>query len=258
MLNKIFLMVLIVVNVSMAKVKITTRDANGREIEIEQPARDEVDEMIDEVLKAHNFTVDNLISQLKDPNLPNMTKVRSIYALGELRANAATTDLIMNINLVAERIDSAFSPSLHLPRWGAYPAREALIKIGSPASEMTIKIIGSHKFAETAIDGYAAVLAGVEGQKALCALMELEDHLMQTKDENIRKRYEAVMDSIKALVPPGETPQTISADSQQQGSKSGPVANSRLPSVAYIIIGAVSGMLILGLILKLKRKSNTA
>jgi HEAT repeat protein len=58
-------------------------------------------------------------------------KVLAIYLLGELRPSDATSVelLIQNIDLKATRFDL----KTDFPRWGQYPAVEALIKVGEPA-----------------------------------------------------------------------------------------------------------------------------
>jgi len=160
------------------------------------------DEMTLAMLKTYGAATSELIRQLHKPNMPNMAKVKIIYLLGELRVLAATGVLIKNINLAAERMD----PKDRIARWGPYPAREALVKIGPYASRMIMQIIGSPKFDEAKLDGYAAVLAEIELPRY--ALMKLQDRLCETTDETIRGQYEAVvarLAAVKGKVPPPES-----------------------------------------------------
>ena len=66
-------------------------------------------------------------------------------------------------------------PATRIARWGRYPARKALVKIGPYASRMIMSIIGSPKYDEAKLDGYAAVLAEIELPRY--ALMKLQDRL---------------------------------------------------------------------------------
>jgi len=163
---------------------------------------DEADKMTMAMLQTYSAATSNLIRQLHDRNMPNMAKVKIIYLLGELRVLAATGVLIENINLTAERMD----PKDRIARWGPYPAREALVKIGPYASRIIMQIIGSPKFDEAKLDGYVAVLAEIELPRY--ALMKLQDRLCETTDETIRGQYEAVVARLTAVegkVPPPES-----------------------------------------------------
>ncbi len=74
--------------------------------------------------------ITNLVNQLQQETLGNDKKVLVIYLLGELRVSDTNSIevLIKYINLKATKIE----PKLSAPRWGYYPAQEALIKIGTP------------------------------------------------------------------------------------------------------------------------------
>ena len=154
---------------------------------------DEADQMTMAMLQTYSAATSHLIRQLHDRNMPNMAKVKIIYLLGELRVLGATGVLIENIDLVAEQMD----PKTRIPRWGPYPAREALVKIGPYASRMIMNIIGSPKFDEAKLDGYAAVLREIESPRY--ALMKLQDRLSEAKGETLRGQYEAVVARIKTL-----------------------------------------------------------
>ncbi|MHC4260118.1 MAG: HEAT repeat domain-containing protein [Planctomycetota bacterium] len=188
---KVLLVMVILAGVVTAKVRITAVDPNGKEHEIEWALRDETDEMVDKIVRTQYETVSELIMAIAEPNVANMRKVKIIYALGELRAYHATSILIKNINLVAERPDIRVG----IGRWGQYPAREALVKIGPYASRMIMEIIGSRKFDRAKVDGYAAVIAEIERPRY--ALMKLDDWIARAEDETVRGRYEVVKARIK-------------------------------------------------------------
>lgn len=154
---------------------------------------DKADEMTMAMLKTYSAATSDLIRQLHNRDMPNMARVKIIYLLGELRVLAATSVLIENINLTAERMD----PADRIARWGPYPAREALVKIGPYASQMIMNIIGSPKFDEAKLDGYAAVLAEIESSRY--ALMKLQDRLYEAKGEILRGQYEVVVARVKML-----------------------------------------------------------
>jgi hypothetical protein len=75
--------------------------------------------------------VTNLVRQLLQGNLSRDKMVLVIYRLGELRPSDTNSIaiLITYIDLKATKFD----PKARFPRWGYYPAEEALMKIGSPA-----------------------------------------------------------------------------------------------------------------------------
>jgi len=154
---------------------------------------DEADQMTMAMLKTYSAATSELIRQLHVRNMPNMAKVKIIYLLGELRVLVATGVLIENINLTAERMD----PKTRIARWGRHPAQEALVKIGPYASRMIMNIIGSPKFDEAKLDGYAAVLVVIESPRY--ALMKLQDRGAEAKDETLRGQCEAVVARIKTL-----------------------------------------------------------
>ena len=156
---------------------------------------DQADEMTSKLLAAFNGAAGDLIGQLEgQPGLSNRAKVLIIYSLGELRALRATWVLVRNINLRAEGAQAALKRS----RWGAYPAREALVKIGPYASRTIITVVGARKFDKAKVDGYAAVLSEIETPK--CALMRLKDRIEETKEDEARKQYEIVMARVEQMI----------------------------------------------------------
>ncbi|MHC4867717.1 MAG: hypothetical protein ACYTEX_26905, partial [Planctomycetota bacterium] len=189
MRRTVLLLALIWPCLSMGKVTITTED--GQVIELNK--KDETDEVIEQAMKTYSRTVSDLARRLKEPDASNMTKVKMIYALGQLRALAARMILIENINLLAEQMD----PTVRIARWGPYPAREALVNIGRPRSWMLLGVIGSQKFREARVDGYAEVLAGIEGPEG--AVMKLKDRMRQAKDSAAKRQYQMVIDGVEAI-----------------------------------------------------------
>ncbi|MHC4529921.1 MAG: hypothetical protein ACYS29_18790 [Planctomycetota bacterium] len=212
---------------------------------------DAVDQMVDGVVKGYNETVGSLRRQLKQPNLPNMTKVKVAYALGELRAREGTWVLMENINLVAERGDLA----IDIARWGQYPAREALVKIGRYASRTIMDIIGSQKFAQPSVDGYAAVLAEIEG--ASYAVMKLKDRMRKAKDATVKQRYQMVIDGVEAIreLQRGgkQTKQTGADQGEEPGARA--LAEGGLPPIVFLLIGVAIGACAATLIMLAKKKA---
>jgi hypothetical protein len=62
---------------------------------------------------------------------------------------------------------------------------------------MIMNIIGSPKFDEAKLDGYAAVVAEIESPRY--ALMKLQDRLKEAEGEILRRKYEAVIAHIKSI-----------------------------------------------------------
>ena len=75
--------------------------------------------------------VPGLVDQLRHGKLTDEKKVLVIYILGCLRPKDedSVEVLIENIDLKAPHLDPAYG----IPRWGEYPAEEALVRIGVPA-----------------------------------------------------------------------------------------------------------------------------
>lgn len=92
----------------------------------------EIDNMLydEEQKKICSEYIENLVRQLHDSKLNDDNKTLAIYFLGELRPTDTDSIeiLINNIDFRATKID----PKTRFPRWGAYPAEEALVKIGQP------------------------------------------------------------------------------------------------------------------------------
>jgi hypothetical protein len=85
--------------------------------------------------------ITNLLVQLQDAGLSNDKKVLIIYLLGELRPRDTNSIevLIRYIDLKAPKIELKTRP----PRWGRYPARDALVKIGKPAVNIVLEHLPS-------------------------------------------------------------------------------------------------------------------
>jgi len=208
---------------------------------------EEADEMTNAIVETYSKTKLELIDQLRDRSMPNMGKVRIIYLLGELRALRASTILIKNINLVADRVD----PRVKIARWWPYPARQALVKIGPYASGMILSIIGSGKFDQSKIDGYAVVLADIETPRY--ALMKLQDRLSKSEDEAVQKQYEAVIERVRKIQA-GQAGVKAEPNEAVLSGKT-PVVTERdgLPAVGFGVIGLIVGAG-LGLFIGLRSK----
>jgi hypothetical protein len=118
----------------------------GKEYAVKIPdfrtqAAEETNKAVDQIVKAYREIVADVLGQLRDGNLANEGKVHAIYVLGQLRATAAVTVLIEDIDLKA----SKFDPKVGLGRWGSYPAQEALSKIGNPAVNMILDRLPGEK-----------------------------------------------------------------------------------------------------------------
>jgi len=189
-----WVLVLAAVGVCVADITIRA-SADGNVVEVDYPyKRDAVDEMVDGVVRHYNETVGRLISELKDPNAPFMSHEKIIGALGTLRAVEAVDVLIENINLVSQirwlALDVRLGPD--------YPARKALIKIGRPASLMIMDIVANcNKYDEAKVNGYAQVLAEIEGSRY--ALMKLEERLGKVENPKVWKQHEKVMDRVRKI-----------------------------------------------------------
>jgi len=102
---------------------------------------------------------DALIGMLRvEQDIPK--KARICYALGEYRAREAVADLSRNIDLTVEVKKEA---GKRMPRWGKYPAWEALIKIGFPAIDEMIRNIEASEN-EKITELSTRVISGITGK----------------------------------------------------------------------------------------------
>jgi hypothetical protein len=81
--------------------------------------------------------VPDLVDQLRHGKLTDEKKVLLIYALGLLHPTDTNSieALIENIDLKAPHLDPAYG----IPRWGQYPAAEALWRIGVPTIDPILR-----------------------------------------------------------------------------------------------------------------------
>jgi hypothetical protein len=249
MKRMILVLTLVWAALCVGKVTITTED--GQVVELNK--RDETDDLIEGILARYEQTVSDLIQRLKEPNLANMAKVKIVYALGELRALQARKILVKNINLMPER--GAPAIDIAIARWGQYPAREALVKIGGYASRTIMDIIGSQKFAQPSVDGYAAVLAEIEGPSY--AVMKLKDRMRQAKETAAKQQYQMVIDRVEAIRKPQragkQTKQTGADQGEEPGARA--LAEGGLPPIVFLLIGVAIGAGAATLIMLGKKKA---
>jgi len=93
--------------------------------------------------------IDSLIVALRQKK-DHERQVQICYALGELRAEQAIDDLIPHLPLRVEP-----TVNKRLPRWGEFPVREALAKIGHPAAQKLLVRLGgetAEEFRQAAVD----------------------------------------------------------------------------------------------------------
>ena len=152
--------------------------------------------------------------QLAESVLPDSSKTEVIRVLGELHANEAIGDLILNINYFdpgpRDRIPTA------VRRQGGYIARLALSEIGVPAAQAILTVIGikavtgeranakpnAHTFGfePSKVEGFAEVLVGVQGGNvfaARVALFQLQQRQSEAQDPAVKAQFEAVIERVK-------------------------------------------------------------
>jgi len=159
-----------------------------------------MEKQTDAILASHEALIHNLVEQFSSGRLDATAQAHVAHMLGDLRTRnaSAITVLIVNIGLTVE----VKGIPDRLPRWCPRPAEEALVKIGKPASQMILDIIGCPKFQAAHVNAYARVLADVELPRY--ALLKLRTRLDRVNEEEIRKRFESVIAAIEALRLPPE------------------------------------------------------
>ena len=112
---------------------------NAKTIVIQVPdfqisTSNEISSGVDKASRGYIEVINEVLGQVRRGQLSNEGMLLAIVLLGQLRAVSAVTTLIENIDFKPERRDSAGG----IGRWGAYPAQEALVKIGTPAVNMVL------------------------------------------------------------------------------------------------------------------------
>jgi hypothetical protein len=126
-------------------------------------------------------TITQLIRDLRHAQSTN-EQIRLCYALGELRADSALTELTKRLRLEDKNYTGRVRSR---PRWGRYPAQEALVKIGVGATPKMIgklKLSGDEQERELAV----GVLKSVYGPKIAKAV--IADAAENEKNPERRRR----------------------------------------------------------------------
>jgi hypothetical protein len=115
-----------------------------------------------------------------------------IYLLGELRDVRAVSSFIKFIDLKAPRID----PRIRKPRWGDYPAAEALTKIGTQSVRILVLRLAEEQ-TKLRRQLMVTVIWEVEGEKAGRATLEVA--LTQQTNDAARTNMRASLEAFDAL-----------------------------------------------------------
>jgi hypothetical protein len=153
---------------------------------------EEIDKATDKLISSHRRLVEELVGEIQRPGLSDPAKVRIVHVLGELRDPRALDVLIENMNLKSATVTYEED---RLPRWSSWPAREALVKMGSFAVARIIEVIGSNKFDEKCVEAYAQVIKCVEGLHY--GEIRLQSGMALGGTDKMRKQFEMVIDRLK-------------------------------------------------------------
>lgn len=147
---------------------------------------EKLDQTVEQIVSTHRQVSADAIRQLRDGNLSDDGKLYAVYLLGELRATAAVTTLLENIDLKATRGDLKGG----IGRWGMYPAQEALSKVGTPAVQMILDLLPAER-SELRRQLMCMVITDVEGKEFGGTLVKLR--LEQEADPSRRANLELAL-----------------------------------------------------------------
>jgi hypothetical protein len=138
----------------------------------------------------------NLLNELQDVRLPNLTRCAAAYYLGEMRSFEAVNILASNITL---QFDKSQIKLKHLVKidLSVYPAMDALTKIGSPAIPALIQNLADNDDAGLRALSLEA-LYQIDGDKGIVQL-RLQKALQSQSNPSKQARLQS---ALKAL---GET-----------------------------------------------------
>jgi hypothetical protein len=146
----------------------TDKEFSLRIPDLQARPSEKTDQAVDQVVQTYQAAIAHLIDQLRDAGISKPAKVHAVYLLGQLRATAAVTPLLEQIDLKAEQVD----PKGGIGRWGLYPAQEALARIGNPAVQMILDVLPREKD-ELRRKLMCHVLSDVEGTEFAKLLVQM-------------------------------------------------------------------------------------
>jgi hypothetical protein len=119
----------------------------------------------------------NLVGVVRNGNLDDERKVLAVYLLGELRPSDTNSvmALLENIDLKSLKYDLR-----SMPRWGDYPAQEALISIGKPCVSVLLGSLPSEG-RELRRHLICKTLVEIEGRNGESVSKELGRQIVQTQ-----------------------------------------------------------------------------
>lgn len=135
----------------------------------------------------------NLATQIRLPGLSKEKRVLAICFLGRLRPNDNHS-----IEVLMEYIDlkTRFDPKTRISRWGEFPAKEALMRIGQPATPLVLTHLCDEKV-KLRRRLMCEVLAGVEGKTL--ARQQIAERLAHESDSEKRANLEAALGEFDRL-----------------------------------------------------------
>ena len=178
---------------------------------------DAIFNMSNSVYEQQEFIRRTLLDQLQDENISPLARTETISLLGIFPPRYDTISaLIQNLDVIANyRSDTK---SLGGDRFRGFIARHVLVRMGIPAEEEIMGIIGSQRPTDMAIEhnpalgsysfdltkaeGFADVLTQIEGKQG--ALLKLQKEQSKSKNPAIKAQFQAVIEVVKkgaALAP---------------------------------------------------------
>lgn len=161
------------------------------------------------VEEQQDFIRRTLLEQLQDEHLSPLARMETISLLGSFRGDEVVDALIQNMNFVA--VPRPDDSPIGAGRVGGFLARHVLARIGLPAEEEILRIIGSRQatdaqakanpalraygFEPSKVEGFADVLTRIEGN--YYSVLKLQNAQRKAATPAIKAQFQAVIKQIR-------------------------------------------------------------
>ena len=156
------------------------------------------DAAVNKILALRDMQIKTLVRVLDDETLPQGSRVRAVWGLGQLRASQTTPALLRHIDL--EAVD--YDLKIKIARWNRYPVTGALTAIGRPVlSQLMGKLTRENSELRRRL--MCIVLHDLEGSD--CGRVRLRDATRYVTNDVEQANLDAAVAEFERLVRPATT-----------------------------------------------------
>jgi len=169
-----------------SQISVPTLDFSGN------VSQEEIEKQVEQIDTGFLTLQSTLLHQMQNNVVPEKNKVYVIYLLGIYHYATAVPILFDNIDYEEPLDEGSIKPDFRMKKWGMYPAVEALVKIGKPASiESIARLAADDGTAKTKYRGfyttkrelYLIVLRFIEGDDVARFMLQNAIEKEQDKDK---------------------------------------------------------------------------